>query len=607
MTQPTRESLIETIRQLGPWHHNIRLTDELEIMDAYDESERQRTNNQNISLINSRGSFAHKAGLIYPQGLDGKRFLDCACNAGGYCFWAAEMGAQQVFGFDVREHWIQQARFVQQHRTVAPVENIQFETCDLMKLPGQNLPPADFTLFKGIFYHLADPILGLKIAADLTREVLWLNTARCFIDNTESLYCTFEARQNLMSGVHALSWIPSGPSVVAKMLYWLGFRDIRHVFSKRYDDRPKFGRMELIAAREPGLLQRLAEAENAETLDIAAFKNSQQAQRRYQGVVLIDPQVASRRLLLLGPQPQYAGLRESVQRLNPDGGMALITAGWEEEELAPDRLQPLLSALPAGTLNLELFRRSEDLFLADQELIDLLRERQDKLRHLRDLYCLRLDDLLDSARHTLRRHDPLLDLQPEIQSSIRMLRELDREYLLRTREVCAEYDRQLKIAQRPFVIRHRRELTATLRQARAIVIGGGHTAIILNRLRIFGVLQAAPQLPIVAWSGGAMALGEQIVLFHDSPPQGRGNAEVMRDGMAVYDDLLPLPDARNRLLLQDSYRVQLFCRRFDRCPCIVFDEQTLLDRADGVWWSHASTRRMSADGQLVPMHGELAR
>jgi SAM-dependent methyltransferase len=277
MTQPTRESLIETIRQLGPWHHNIRLTDELEIMDAYDETERQRTNNQNISLINSRGSFAHKTGLIYPQGLDGKRFLDCACNAGGYCFWAAEMGAQQVFGFDVREHWIQQARFVQQHRTVAPVENIQFETCDLMKLPEQNLPPADFTLFKGIFYHLADPILGLKIAADLTREVLWLNTARCFIDNTESLYCTFEARQNLMSGVHALSWIPSGPSVVAKMLYWLGFRDIRHVFSKRYDDRPQFGRMELIAAREPGLLQRLAEAENAETLDIAAFKNSQQA------------------------------------------------------------------------------------------------------------------------------------------------------------------------------------------------------------------------------------------------------------------------------------------------------------------------------------------
>ena len=271
------QTLIDEIRQLGPWHHNIQLTPDLEIMDAYDESESRRENNDNISLISSRPSFEYKSRLIYPDGLKGKRFLDCACNAGGYCFWASELGADAAYGFDVRDHWIKQARFVQQNRTVAPVDNIQFETCDLMSLPDRNLEPADFTLFKGIFYHLADPILGLKIAADLTREVLWLNTARCFIDNTESLYCTFEAPRNLMSGVHALSWTPSGPSVVGKMLYWMGFTDIRHVFSKQYQDRPKFGRMELIAAREPGMLDRFAEAENAERVDVAAYRNSQQA------------------------------------------------------------------------------------------------------------------------------------------------------------------------------------------------------------------------------------------------------------------------------------------------------------------------------------------
>ena len=277
MTENGREQTIAEIRKLGPWHHNIRLTEQLEIMDAYSESERERKNNQNISMISSQPSFEHKAGLIYPDGLHGKRFLDCACNAGGYCFWAAELGAEAAYGFDVREHWIEQARFVQRHRTVAPVDNIRFETCDLMTLPDKGLEPADFTLFKGIFYHLADPILGLKIAADLTREVLWLNTARCFIDNTESLYCTFEAPQNLMSGVHALSWTPSGPSVVAKMLYWMGFTDIRHVFSKQYEDRPRFGRMEIIAARTPGMLDRFAKAENAETINVAGYKNSLQA------------------------------------------------------------------------------------------------------------------------------------------------------------------------------------------------------------------------------------------------------------------------------------------------------------------------------------------
>ena len=277
MNQPSSDSLIDQIRQLGPWHHNIRLTESVEINDAYDEQARQRVNNDNISLINSKSLFDQKVKLIYPDGLQGKTFLDCACNGGGYCFWAAEMGAESVFGFDVREHWVRQARFVQTQRKVARVDNIQFETCDLMKLPERNLAPADFTLFKGIFYHLADPILGLKIAADLTREVIWLNTARCFIDNAESLYCTFEQPENLMSGVHALAWTPSGPSVIGKLLYWLGFQDIRHVFSRQYKDRPKYGRMEIIAARKPGFLDRLAEAENAEKVDIGAHRHSQQA------------------------------------------------------------------------------------------------------------------------------------------------------------------------------------------------------------------------------------------------------------------------------------------------------------------------------------------
>lgn len=272
-----RESLINRIRELRPWHQNIRLTDSLQIMDAFDDEERKRINNDNVSMIDFGGRFGEKVKMIYPEGLAGKRFLDCACNAGGYCFWARELGADEAIGFDVRKHWIEQAEFVRQNRTLGPVDQIQFRACDLMELPKLEMGQADLTLFKGIFYHLADPILGLKIAADMTREVLWFNSARCFMDNTESLYCTFEASEKLMSGVHALSWIPSGPSVVAKMLYWMGFVDIFHVFSKEYDDRPGFGRMELMASRVPGLLDRLAEEENAERVDVAAYTNSRQA------------------------------------------------------------------------------------------------------------------------------------------------------------------------------------------------------------------------------------------------------------------------------------------------------------------------------------------
>lgn len=271
-----RQALIDEIRQMRPWHHNIQLTEDLQVRDAFSEEERQKENNDNVAIHNTRRSFQTKLGLMYPDGMQGKRFLDCACNAGGYCFWASELGAK-AYGFDVRDHWINQASFSKQHRSAWQKDNVHFEVRDLMTLPEMNLEPADLTLFKGIFYHLADPVLGLKIAADLTREVIWVNTNRCFIDNTESLYCTFEAPEHPMSGVHALSWIPSGPSVIGKMLYWLGFTDIWHVFSKRYDHRPQIGRMEVIASRVPGLLDELARKENCENVDVASYRNSLQA------------------------------------------------------------------------------------------------------------------------------------------------------------------------------------------------------------------------------------------------------------------------------------------------------------------------------------------
>ncbi len=275
--QITADKLIQKIRQHRPWHHNVQITDEVDVFSAFDESERVRANNNNVGMIDPRERFIKKANLIYPQGLGGKRFLDCACNAGGYCFWARELGAQRVHGFDVRPHWIDQAQLILKHRTVAPVDRISFEVCDLLQLPQKKLEPADFTLFKGIFYHLADPILGLKIAADMTREVLWINTARRFIENSDSLVCYFENTQAPMSGVHSLCWMPSGPRVMAKMLYWLGFVDIRHIFSHEYQDKPGFGRMEIMASRRKGMLDEIAREENAETMSIDHFEHAKVA------------------------------------------------------------------------------------------------------------------------------------------------------------------------------------------------------------------------------------------------------------------------------------------------------------------------------------------
>jgi len=271
------EALIELIRQHRPWHQNIRLTENVDVKSAFKPEELERKNNENVAFFDHHDSFVNKIKRLYPDGVEGKTFLDCACNAGSYCFWMRDLGAAHTRGFDVRKHWIDQAELIRKHRTTHPNDGIRFDVCDLMALPELDVKPVDLVMFKGIFYHLADPIRGLKIAADLTKDTIWLNTARMFVEDDRALHCAFEQTERKMSGAHSLSWIPTGPKVIAMMLYWLGFTDIWHVFSKRNENNPKHGRMELIASRTAGRLDGLEGHKDAKRMPTDGFAHVKQA------------------------------------------------------------------------------------------------------------------------------------------------------------------------------------------------------------------------------------------------------------------------------------------------------------------------------------------
>jgi hypothetical protein len=253
---PDSSALLAEIHRLGPWHMNIQLTESLFTGEAFASGGaiRERDRNKGVSLLNLRNYFLEKLRLIYPGGVTDKTFLDCACNAGGYCFWAREAGMDSAFGFDVRAHWIEQARFVQRHRKAGPTDRIEFQICDLYRLPELGRPPADVTMFKGIFYHLPDPVTGLKIAADLTREVMFFNTSTAWGEADGYLKCGWESRENLMSGVHGLKWYATGPKVLADILKWCGFVEQRLMFVVQQHDQPQLGRIEIIASKVPGLL-----------------------------------------------------------------------------------------------------------------------------------------------------------------------------------------------------------------------------------------------------------------------------------------------------------------------------------------------------------------
>lgn len=255
MNQPNREQLAEEIRAMRPWHHDIELFDDFTTGKVFSpDGKLTRPENDGVSLISPRARFFGRMKQLFPQGLEGKDFLDCACNAGAYCFWARELEANRVVGFDVREHWINQARFVQKHRTIQPVDRIEFHVQDLYDVPRLGLDPFDMTYFSGIFYHLPDPVTGLKIAADLTREIIIVNTAMMpKSDNPNGLTMAKESRTKVMSGVHELSWFPNGKETLRDILLWLGFPEQKISMLIEKDDVPR-SRIEIVAAREKGRL-----------------------------------------------------------------------------------------------------------------------------------------------------------------------------------------------------------------------------------------------------------------------------------------------------------------------------------------------------------------
>ena len=304
------------------------------------------------------------------------------------------------------------------------------------------------------------------------------------------------------------------------------------------------------------------------------------------------------RVVLLGPQRREPRVRETLEELGCTGRTAAITAGWEERE---EEIQELVDHLGRPVDHLQLWQRCEEVFAGDPELERALRGRTDRLRRLRALYRLRLRHGLDAVRALLARTpwtgmEDLLESERE--AAIEAVRKLDQEHLERVDEVHAAFRDEITPHQRPSVRRHVDELRELLSGCDALCVAGGHVAVLLNRLRLFEISSLIGDTTVVAWSAGAMAVSDRVVLFHDSPPQGRGNAEVLEAGLGLAPDLVVLPHASKRLDLEDKDRTAMFARRFLPSRCLALDLGTRADR-DGETWTFATGSRVLAPEGLL--------
>jgi hypothetical protein len=289
------------------------------------------------------------------------------------------------------------------------------------------------------------------------------------------------------------------------------------------------------------------------------------------------------RIVLLGPQrrPTLAGVARSLLA-GPDAGgpVAAITAGWQERE--PDDAE-LVALLGGRAVNLALYRRWLDVRDRDPEYRAGERDLAGVLAELQELYLLRLDYALQAVYAVQRRSGPALTPADALGEAVEAVRELDAAHLRRVNGARGEFFARLVPHERPVIAEHRAEVSAALADAAALVITGGHVGVLAEVLHLFNIA-AALRSPVIAWSAGAMALADRIVLFGDRSPRGPGHAEVYGSGLSLLRDVVLLPHARARLLLDDTPRMAVLARRFAPARCVPLEAGTRIDvPADGAW------------------------
>ena len=278
-------------------------------------------------------------------------------------------------------------------------------------------------------------------------------------------------------------------------------------------------------------------------------------------------------VLVLGPQFRFPNIRDALARTGLSGPVVTITAGWQERE---GELAALEGHLGHPVRDLRLYERAEAVFNQDAELHETHRRRQADLRRLQELYRIRLSHAKAAARELFASGEDSELMRNARRAALSAIRRLDAEHLKAIGRIHARWDARLGVRTRPVLARQLEELENLVEKAGVVCLAGGHVAVLLNRLRLFGLERLLRRRPVVAWSAGAMAISERIVLFHDHPPQGAGNAEVFEAGLGLVRGTVFLPHASSRLALGDRDRVSLLARRLSPAACLTLDDGSLL-------------------------------
>lgn len=301
----------------------------------------------------------------------------------------------------------------------------------------------------------------------------------------------------------------------------------------------------------------------------------------------------SRAVTILGPQRRPT-LDQAVRHLEVDGPIAMVTAGWQEREPDDAEVDRLLGG---RGVQLDLYARWRNVLERDREFAGAELEHRAVLDEMQLLYLTQLDHALGALYAVARRaHDRPRTRTAALADAMAVVKLVDERHLRRVKAAHQDFYGAWRPHERAMLAEHREQVHGLLERSVGVVVAGGHVGVLNRVLHLFNV---APFLPgaVVAWSAGAMALSDRIVLFHDRAPQGPSHAEVYDEGIGVVEGAVFLPHARRRLIVDDLTRMSTLATRLGPATCVVLDDGVRLQLGpDGEL--PASTRVIDEDGRI---------
>lgn len=272
--------------------------------------------------------------------------------------------------------------------------------------------------------------------------------------------------------------------------------------------------------------------------------------------------------VLLGPQRFRQTADVVASSLAPEGIIATVTAGWRDREKDDEALH---EAMDRRSENLNLFMRLGHCLRHDERFSTAATAYNRRVEEANSLYRVRLDHATASLYATLRRSARQDLIDSALRAGLQSVRDIDAWYLWMLSELEGELWADGGIEESDLIATHRAEVAETLSAAALLAIAGGHVSFLIRCLRLFRAAPP-PELPVMGWSAGAMALTDVVVLYLDNGPDGVRPAEVWDRGLGRAPGIIAMPHARRRVQLDDPVRNQVLAHRFLPARVLLLDD-----------------------------------